>query len=406
MSAAGAETRLRPRGSNHVGMRQFNERVVLQAIRHNGSVAKAQIARLTHLTAQTVQVIIARLEADGLVRKLEPVRGKVGQPSVPMALNPDGAFSIGIKIGRRSLDVLLLDFTGQVRERSALSYRFPDPDTLFAEIAARLEQLAQSLPPALRQRLHGVGVAAPLSLGGWQSVLGMPEHVALRWRQIDIRDRVSAMTNLPVEFVKDTAAACVAELVAGRGRSIGSFLYVFIDTFIGGGLVIDSQLRAGVSGNAGAVGSLALGLAQGSGAPSPHQLLSCASLVRLEERFAAHALDVAAALDARALREPWRPHTEAWLREVGPAVALAVNSAACLLDLEGVIIDGSFSRELLRATLASVDQALDRYDWEGVARPTVLEGTIGSDARAIGGALLPLYANFAPDRELFLKLAS
>ena len=55
------EARLRPRGSNHVGMRQFNERVVLQAIRLHGSVAKAEIARLTRLTPQTVQIIIARL---------------------------------------------------------------------------------------------------------------------------------------------------------------------------------------------------------------------------------------------------------------------------------------------------------------------------------------------------------
>ena len=90
------EMRLRPRGSNQGGMRQFNERVVLQAIRLQGSCPKAEIARLTHLTAQTVQIIIARLEADELVRKLAPVRGKVGQPSVPMALNPDGAFSIGV----------------------------------------------------------------------------------------------------------------------------------------------------------------------------------------------------------------------------------------------------------------------------------------------------------------------
>jgi len=404
-TSAAAPQRLRPRGSNQVGMRQFNERVVLQAIRLHGSLAKAEIARLTHLTPQTVQIIIARLEADGLVRKLAPVRGKVGQPSVPMALNPDGAFSIGIKIGRRSLDMLLLDFAGQVRERSALSYDFPDPDTLFVAIRQRLKQLVQALRPALRPRLHGIGVAAPLSLGGWQSVLGIESHQAGKWAQIDIRERIGTMTELPVEFVKDTAAACVAELVAGRGRSIGSFLYVFIDTFIGGGLVIDSQLRGGITGNAGAVGSLSLSLVRGSGAPAPKQLLSCASMIRLEESFAAHGLDAGAALDARAMQAPWRAHTEQWLREVGPGVALAVNSAACLLDLEGVIIDGSFSRELLRATLASVSEALDHYDWEGVARPAVLEGTIGSDARAMGGALLPLYANFAPDRELFLKLA-
>ena len=35
----------------------------------------------------------------------------------------------------------------------------------------------------------------------------------------------------------DTICSRVAELVAGRGRSIRNFLYIFVDTFIGGGLV-------------------------------------------------------------------------------------------------------------------------------------------------------------------------
>lgn len=85
---------LRPRGSNHVGMRAFNERVVLQAIRLNGSLPKAELARLTRLTAQTIGLITTRLEEDGLVLKHDRVRGRIGQPSVPLALNPDGAFSI------------------------------------------------------------------------------------------------------------------------------------------------------------------------------------------------------------------------------------------------------------------------------------------------------------------------
>lgn len=403
-SAPGQDTKLRPRGSNHVGMRQFNERVVLQAIRLHGSLPKAEIARLTHLTAQTVQIIIARLEADGLVCKLDPVRGKVGQPSVPMALNPDGAFSIGIKIGRRSMDMLLVDFGGQVRERLSLSYDFPDPDTLFDAIDERLRQLRQTLPAALRERLHGVGIAAPLSLGGWQELLGIAPGKAAKWAAIDIRERVMAMTELPVEFVKDTAAACVAELVAGRGRSIRSFLYIFVDTFIGGGLVLDSHLRGGVSGNAGAVGSMPLGLARGDASSRPAQLLSVASLFNLESLYLAKGLDAAAAVDDRALQPPWIAQTETWLRDAAPAIALTINSAACLLDLEGVIIDGSFDPVLRARLIAAVQTALDGHSWEGVARPAVLAGTIGSDARAIGGALLPLYANFAPDRDLFLKL--
>lgn len=72
---------------------------------------------------------------------------------------------------------------------------------------------------------------------------------------------MATLAGLPGSAAKDTAAAGVAELVAGRGRSVKSFLYVFVDTFIGGGLVIDSHLRAGLHGNAGAIGSMPLGLA-------------------------------------------------------------------------------------------------------------------------------------------------
>ena len=128
-----------------------------------------------------------------------------------------------------------------------------------------------------------------------------------------------------------------------------------------------------------------------------------ASLLNLEQAWAGAGLDTAADTHGQALDEPWAPHTGRWLDTAGSAIAQAVNGAACLLDVEAVILDGSCSRDLLAALQQAVERALPRYSWEGVARPALLAGTIGSDARALGGALLPLYANFAPDRDLFLK---
>jgi hypothetical protein len=142
------------------------------------------------------------------------------------------------------------------------------------------------------------------------------------------------------------------------------------------------------------------------GGQAPAQLLGVASLLNLEQSYAAVGLEPAAASDDRALQAPWLPRTEAWLADAGAAIAQVVNTAACLLDLEGEILDGSFSRELLAALLAKTLHALGHYNWEGVARPQLMAGTIGSDARALGGALLPLYANFAPDRDLFLKVGA
>lgn len=403
-AAERAASALRPRGSNQGGVRQYNERVLLQAIRQRGAMPAADLARLTHLTAQTVSQITKKLEAEGLLARGAPQRGKVGQPSVPLALNPDGAYAVGIKVGRRSLDVLLVDFTGRPRERWRLAHAFPDPPLLLAEIGARLKEIRRKLGPAGRERVQGIGIAAPLALGGWQALLGMPAALAARWNVTDLAAEVTRLSPWPVQQVKDTAAACVAELVAGRGRGVPSYLYIYVDTFIGGALVIDGQLRAGPHGNAGAVGSLPLAQA-GPDERAPAQLLAAASLLNLEHAYAQAGLDVRAALDERALEPPWDVHTRRWLGAAAAAIALAVIDGACLLELDGVIVDGAFARPLQAALLEACAQALARYSWEGVRRPALLAGSVGADAGALGGALLPLQAAFAPDRELFLKVA-
>jgi predicted NBD/HSP70 family sugar kinase len=385
-------------------MRQSNERLVLQTLRLNGALSQARIAKLTHITPQTVSLILSRLDKDKLLVRHPSVRGQVGQPSVPISLNPDGAFAIGIQIGRRNMDVLLVDFVGAVRERLSLDYSFPDPSRLFDDINASVKQLQLSLKPDLRTRLCGIGIAAPLSLGGWQQLLGVAPKVAKQWQGIDLRERVAALSacsHLPIDFVKDTAAACVAELVNGRGRQMSSFLYMFVDTFIGGGLVLNSHLVVGRTGNAGAIGSIALGLSEGRKA-WPNQLLSVASLFSLEAAYSKADLDVTAWTDDRALIKPWAPLTRQWVKESSRAIALAINSAACFLDLDGVVIDGAFGWPLLELLLEGIELATAQYSWEGVERPAVLRGTIGSDARAMGAALLPIYAQFAPDQDLFL----
>ena len=220
---------------------------------------KSEIARLTHLSTQTTSLIVDRLIDDGLLAReaRTRVQGRMGQPSVPISLRADGAFSIGVKVGRRSLDVLTMDFAGHVRAREVVEYAYPDPRTVFSLLAAKLDHMMAALGDDAA-KVVGIGVAAPLWLGGWRNFFDTPPEVFAAWNEIDIRARVQALTALPVEFAKDTTAACAAELLMGQGRGLRDFLYVFIGTFIGGGLVIDGRLHAGPKGNAGAVGSFPL----------------------------------------------------------------------------------------------------------------------------------------------------
>ena len=121
---------LGPRGSNQTSVRAYNERLVLSLVRKSGSLSKADIARMTGLSAQTISVIMRALETDGLLLRGEPVRGKVGQPSVPMSLNPNGLYSIGLKIGRRSADLVMMDFAGKIRGQLHEAFAYPSPQRI------------------------------------------------------------------------------------------------------------------------------------------------------------------------------------------------------------------------------------------------------------------------------------
>ena len=69
----------------------------------SGAAAKsAEVARLVGVSTQTASVIMRSLEKRGLIERCAPVRGKVGQPSVPMQLARDGALFFGLKVGRRT----------------------------------------------------------------------------------------------------------------------------------------------------------------------------------------------------------------------------------------------------------------------------------------------------------------
>lgn len=383
------------RGSNHSGMRQFNERIVLRAIRHAGAIAKADLARLTQLSVQTVSIIVNRLLADGLLIKQERIRGKIGQPSIPLSLNPHGAYSIGLQVGRRGLEVVVSDFLGQIQHTWQHHYPFPSPSevipTMSQGLALMQERMGQDW-----ERVVGIGLSAPLSLHAWGDLLGPQASQAMaQWEHIDLLQTVQAMSVLPVEFAKDTTAACVAELVQGKGRELTHFLYVFIGTFIGGGLVLDGHIVNGPRGNAGAIGSFPLGQSS--------QLLEQASGWQLEQALIAHDLDALLVADNRIMQAAYAHLRQPWLDQASQALAQCLTSAAALLDLDAIVIDGSISAALLQALMTQTHERLQALRFEGIHQPQLVQGEVGASARALGGSLLPLHAQFFPDKDIFLK---
>ncbi|PUE61080.1 serine/threonine protein kinase [Limnohabitans sp. Rim8] len=395
------------RGSNHTGMRQFNERTVLRAIRHEGAIPKADLARLTQLSSQTVSIIVNRLLDDGLLIKQERIRGKIGQPSVPLAINPDGAYSIGLQVGRRSLEVVVTDFLGQMRHQWQHTYPYPSPTEVLPKIKEGLKLMHKRMGAEAWKRAVGIGLSAPLAMHQWGDLMGKKAQKAMvDWEHIDLVQEVQAMSALPVEFAKDTTAACVAELVQGLGRDVPNFLYVYVGTFVGGGLVMDGHIVNGPRGNAGAIGSMPIGLpplGTRANANTPAQLLQLASGWQLEQALMAAGHDPLLVQQDAIMSSEFSAFTQPWLSQAAKALAMSATSAAALLDLDAIIMDGSLNPKLLQALIQQTEASLAQFSFDGIHQPQILAGRVGHHARALGGALLPLHAQFFPDKDIFLK---
>lgn len=387
------------RGTNQSGMRDHNERLVLSLVRRHGALAKSDIARMTGLSAQTVSVIMRGLEDEGLLERGEPVRGRVGQPSVPMSLAAEGAFFFGLKVGRRSADLVLTDFRGRLRAARRKVYRYPTPDAVVGFVREAVPELAGELPVSLRGRIMGMGVAMPFQLWNWVSVLGVPQSEMDAWRSRDLGEELGSVTGLPVYVQNDATSACGAELIFGTGERPKDFLYFYFGTFIGGGLVMNGQLYLGRTGNAAAVGSIQV--------PAPggetRRLIDLASMSVLAE-----AMEAA----GESSDHLWSQHDRwevsdgvlsAWLDQAAGALAHATLAAAALLEIEAVLIDGWMPVAVRAELVQRTRGALLGLDLAGIEPPVIREGTVGADARALGAAAIPLSQRYLIDQNAAVR---
>ena len=392
------------RGTSQSGVGLYNERLILSLIRRQRSLAKVEIARLTGLSTQTTTVIINRLEADGLLLAGEPQRGRIGQPSVPYTLNPDGAFGLGLMIGRRSCDLVLMDFTAGIRARRRMIYPYPAPEEILAFAEREMPNLLAELPVAQHRRISGLGVAMPFELWNWEADLETPPGALGQWRDFDVVAELSRrFARWPVRLCNDATSACAAELTFGAGASYRDFAYFYVGTFIGGGIVLNGSLFPGRSGNAGALGSMPIMRREPNGDSSLQQLIRTASIYRLERRLIAAGRR---GTDIWLSPDDWSNFAEpldVWISEAAEALAQAITSLLAVIDFEAIVIDGAFSADVRGRLVAQTRAQRARIDGQGLTDAVVVEGSIGRDARAIGGAALPLLAAFAPDHDVLFK---
>ena len=386
-------------GANQVRVRAYNERLVLSLVRLQPGVSKAEIARRTGLSPQTVSVIMRALEKEELLVRGEPLRGRVGQPSVPMHLNPDAVLSYGVKIGRRSADLVLMDFTGKIRLNRHRTYRYPDTTEIINFITESIDDIEADLAAKQRSTIAGVGVAAPFELWNWASEVGAPPGVMEQWRGFDLQAEIAARVSYPVFLQNDATSACGAELVFGVGPHYPDFVYFYVGSFIGGGIVLNSTLFSGRTGTAGAIGPLPVRNNKGETV----QLLQIASIFMLERMLRERGVDPEPLWYSADQWIDFGEPLETWIRESAAGLAQAIAAACSVMDFSAAVIDGGFPGWVRERLVKATQEEIGKLNLQGIQYPDIVAGEVGAQARAIGGASLPIFSRYLIDQSVLFK---
>jgi predicted NBD/HSP70 family sugar kinase len=232
-------------------------RLVVERLLRDRSVSRAEVARSTGLSKQTISEVMRDLERDGWVHEDGQIQGSVGRSAVTYALRPDAAFVLGIDLGGTKLHIALADLHGEIVAESIEPTSCDGGAAVVAQIERMKDALLeQASVPA--QRLRGGVMGSPGMVDPASgSIVIAPNIPGLD--SLDVRAALRERLGIDIAIENDVNLAAIGEHWRGNSRKARSFAFIAVGTGIGMGIFSDGYLVRGARGAAGEIAYLPLG---------------------------------------------------------------------------------------------------------------------------------------------------
>src|SRR4051794_20231647 len=238
-------------------MRQHSLRAVIEAMLQRGPVSRAELARMTQLSKQTISEVARALEDSGWIGVSGQVQGAVGRSAVTYELREDAAVVLGIDLGGTKLHAALANLVGTVLAEAVE----PTDARGGTHVVAQIGAMAKRLLKEASRRGQTLSAAA----------MGCPGVVDPRTGAIEIAPNIPGLNEMdvvaalerrlgcPTRIENDVNLAAKGEQWQGSCRDVQPFVLVALGTGIGMGIVADGRLVRGARGAAGEIAYLPLG---------------------------------------------------------------------------------------------------------------------------------------------------
>jgi predicted NBD/HSP70 family sugar kinase len=234
-------------------MRAINRSVILNSIKANGPIGRADVARATELSPATVTAITAELIEEGFVYEKAAGDSSGGRPPILLAINPLGGYVVGIKLMEDHAIGALTDLEANILERHQLPLKNRTGENAI-KVMAELVELLLIKGSIQRSKLIGVGVGLAGIVDSNHGILRQSPYFG--WRDMPVRNLLKEILQVPVFIDNDVNTFTLAERWFGSGQGIRDFLTVTIGRGVGLGIVTNGQFYRGAGGGAGEFGHI------------------------------------------------------------------------------------------------------------------------------------------------------
>lgn len=393
------------KGTNSRYIKNRNRYVILEFVRVNGPVTKAEIADKTDLTFTAINNIVEQLTQEGYIRETGYAVSSGGRKPVLLDINSEAVYTVGVQLNTLIVKTAVVNFKGvPVIQEEAPIFDLTDRDAIVGVIIAAIETLI-SRSGLTRDKLAGIGVASPGPLDPNQGVILSPPNLP-GLAAVPLRQVLEDKFRLPVKVEKDANVMALSELWYGACRGLSNIVYIDADLGIGSGIILGRQIYSGFPYGAGEIGhgtidldgprcncgnfgcleAVASGMAVVRRAGEEIRRGAVSSLSALY-RENEQALDISAVIEAAKQQDPLAIRL---LGESARYVGIALANVINLLAPEAIVVGGLLANDYppyyeqvrgiaLERSFASIQNAF-------MLRPSELKHLAG----VIGAGTLPL----------------
>jgi glucokinase-like ROK family protein len=235
---------------------RLNKVKVLKIVRSAETLSRADISKISGLSAPTVSRIIEDLLAEGLVREVGEGESQGGRPPTLLKFSDRRNFIIGVDLGTTHIYAVLSDFDAKIVAEVRTATHIEEG---FAGVMERTSDVIAALigePSVADKRIYGVGLAVAGLINRKRNIVEFSPD--FHWQDVDVVESLSRAHPYPIILDNVTRVMALGEMWYGLGKRFKNLICVNVGYGIGAGIIISGRPLYGPLGLAGEFGHITL----------------------------------------------------------------------------------------------------------------------------------------------------